>query len=69
MTARARYPLAGALELVEIGQQLRAQRHRREHPDATDDEIAVVVDAWMHDRRGAPTGDAEGRSVSLPRSP
>lgn len=53
--------LAVALELLETSVQLRAQRHRREHPEATESEVAAVVQAWLLARPGAPDGDAPGR--------
>jgi len=61
------YPMAIAIELTELGRELRAQRHRREHPDATEEEVAEVVGLWMGERPGAPDGDAVGRSISWPR--
>jgi hypothetical protein len=54
-------------ELLEFAQDIRAERHRRENPHATEAEVAAVVRAWMMDRPGAPYGDAVGRSVSWPR--
>lgn len=57
-----------AIELLELALQMRGERHRREHPDASEEEVAAVVHAWKVDRPGAPFGDAEGRSVSWPRS-
>lgn len=62
-----RFPLREALELTELGAQMRAQRHRRENPDASEDEIAEVVRRWMVDRPGAPHGDACGAAVDLSR--
>ncbi len=59
--------MATAIELLEVALLMRAERHRREHPNATDAEVEVVVQAWKVDRPGAPFGDAEGRSVSWPR--
>jgi hypothetical protein len=61
--------IAIASELLELAMAMRAQRHRREHPDATDAEVDAVVRAWRLDRPGAPFGDAEGVSVSWPRPP
>lgn len=57
------YPLAVAFELLELGARLRAQRHRREHPDATEGEVDAVVRRWMRDRPGAEHGDSPGRQV------
>jgi hypothetical protein len=52
--------VALAFELTETGAAMRAQRYRREHPRATEEEVAAVVKAWMLERPGAPLGDAEG---------
>ncbi len=59
--------VAVALELLEFAKQMRAERHRRDEPGATDEEVAEVVRLWSMERPGAPFGDAEGRSVSWPR--
>lgn len=56
------------VELVELGAQLRAQRHRREQPDASEDEVREVVLAWLSDRSMAPDGDAVGRVTTWPRT-
>jgi hypothetical protein len=57
--------LAVALDLLETSVEFRAQRHRREHPEATESEVASVVQAWLLDRPGAPDGDAPGRRRPL----
>jgi len=57
-----------AVEMVELGAQLRAQRHRREQPDATEDEVRDVVLAWLSERPMAPDGDAVGRVTTWPRT-
>lgn len=49
-----------ACELLDVGIRLLETRYRRELPDATDDEIAALVHAWLLDRPGAPLGDSEG---------
>lgn len=56
-----------AVEMVELGAGLRAGRHRRECPDATEDEVRAVVLAWLADRSIAPDGDAVGRVTTWPR--
>lgn len=61
--------LALALELSEAGILMREQRYRREHPDATDEAVESFMRGWIQERPGAPFGDAEGRSVELPRRP
>lgn len=57
-----------ALELTELGAQLRAQRHRREHPDASGEEVDKVVAGWLSDHSRAPDGDGWGRPVKWPRT-
>lgn len=49
--------LALAIELLEAGMALQAQRYRREHPGASEAEVAAFVQAWLLDRPGAPMGD------------
>ena len=46
--------MAVALDLLEFSLLMRAERHRREHPLAPDEEVAAVVHAWKTDRPGAP---------------
>lgn len=57
-----------AVEMVELGARMRAQRHRRERPDASEDEVRAVVLAWLSDRSMAPDGDAVGRVTAWPRT-
>lgn len=57
-----------AVEMVELAGQLVAQRHRREQPGATEDEVRAVVLAWLSDRSMAPGGDAVGRVTTWPRT-
>ena len=49
-----------ACQLAELGAAMVAERHRREHPDAADDEVAAAVERWWGERPGAPHGDAPG---------
>ncbi|HEY7582096.1 MAG TPA: hypothetical protein VIB78_00500 [Acidimicrobiia bacterium] len=56
-----------ALDLTELGAELRAQRHRREHPDASEAEVRQIVAAWLGARPMAPEGDGVGRIVPWPR--
>jgi Rv0078B-related antitoxin len=63
-----RYPLELAFELADMGVRMRAERHRREHPSATDAEVDAVVSAWLQERPGAPFGDCDGQPITLPRS-
>lgn len=59
--------LEQALELSETAMEMVEQRLRREHPDASDTEIARLLRDWRMQRPGAPDGDAVGRVVKLPR--
>jgi hypothetical protein len=38
------------------------------HPDASPPEIESMLSDWLLQRPGAQSGDAEGRSITLPRS-
>lgn len=60
MAARARSGVQMACELAEMGAHMVEARFRREHPEASDDEVAAQVRAWWIDRPGAPDGDAVG---------
>jgi hypothetical protein len=46
-----------AIELTELGGRVREQRFRREHPRATEVEVAEFMQAWWLERPGAPAGD------------
>lgn len=56
-------------ELAATGEQLMRGRFRREHPDASDDEIALLLRRWFQERPGAENGDGEGVVVAWPRLP
>lgn len=58
-----------ACQLLDLGLAIRRERHRREHPDATDEEVEAILRIWMLDRPGAPFGDAIGRPIAWPRTP
>lgn len=64
-TVPVAYPLAVAFELLDMGMRMRAERHRREHPEATEADVDAVVFAWMRDRPGATLGDSPGRPGRL----
>lgn len=59
--------LATAFELADLGARMVETRFRRDHPNATDDEVAARVSEWWHDRSGAPDGDCPGRSIPVDR--
>jgi putative alpha-1,2-mannosidase len=50
-----------ALALYQVGEEMQRARLRREHPDASLDEIEDAVREWRRRRPGAPDGDAVGR--------
>ena len=55
---RTRFQIA--CELADFGARMVESRFRREHPEATDDEVSEAVSAWWRHRPGAPNGDAVG---------
>jgi hypothetical protein len=59
--------LRTALDLCELGESMRREQLRHEHPDATDEEIEVMLIAWLHTRPGAEHGDAWGHPIPWPR--
>ena len=56
-----------ACQLAEFGAAMVAEKHRREHPEATEDEVDAAVGHWWGERPGAPDGDAPG-AVRRPAS-
>ena len=56
-------------DLCAAGEAVKWQQLRREHPQASDEEIEALLIAWLHERPGAPFGDAAGRPSSWPRRP
>jgi hypothetical protein len=50
-----------ALEMAEMGIAMYRQRMRREHPDATDEEIEAEVQAWLMRRPADYPGPPSGR--------
>jgi len=44
------YPMRAAFDMYDEGIDMLRQRFRRDDPDATDDEIAARVRAWIADR-------------------
>ena len=54
-----------ALDLFETGLDLMRQNLRRNRPEARDEEIELLLHAWLLDRPGAESGDCSGRPVDL----
>lgn len=52
-----------AAEMAEFGLAMREHRFRRDHPDASDDEVRAAMEQWLLDR----PLDAPGRPGSWPR--
>ena len=50
-----------ALDMYEVGERMQRARLRRQDPDASDEQIEALVEAWLRDRPGAEFGDAVGR--------
>lgn len=53
--------LRQTLDLFEAGLSMKQAQLRREHPDATEDEIEALLQVWLGERTGAEHGDAPGR--------
>ena len=60
--------LRTAFDLFELGESIHRAQLRREHPQATDDEIEVLLIGWLHTRPGAERGDSWGRPIAWPPS-
>jgi hypothetical protein len=60
--------LRTALDLCALGESMRRAQLRREHPEATDEDIEASLVAWLHTRPGAEQGDSWGRPISWPPS-
>lgn len=53
----------GTLDLFGTGLDLMRQNLRRGHPEASEEEVERLLDAWLVDRPGATFGDGPGRRV------
>jgi hypothetical protein len=49
------------LDMYEFGERMQRARLRRENPNATEEEVQALIEAWLSDRPGAEFGDAVGR--------
>ena len=57
--------LQTTLDLFAVGLELMSQRLRREHPDATEQELEARLVQWLQSRPGAELGDSPGRLIDL----
>jgi len=53
------------LDLFDAGVNLMRQNLRRRHPDASDDQIEMLLEQWLKERPGAEFGDCSGRTVDV----
>lgn len=65
---RAVERLRTAFDLYEAGVRMKRQQLRREHPEASEEEIRRLVNAWLQERPGAEHGDAWGEPGTWPRT-
>lgn len=56
-----------ALALYELAEEMLRQKVRREHPEASEEEIEQHVVEWRLHRPGAEFGDGPGLPVPWPR--
>ena len=54
-----------AFELFDEGLVVQRQNLRRRHPDASTEEVDLLLRRWLRSRPGAPHGDADGRAAHL----
>jgi hypothetical protein len=50
-----------AVDLWATGVALKRETIRRRHPDASDDEIEILLNRWLQERPGAESGDGPRR--------
>ena len=60
-TETAAERLALAFELFAAGVSIKREQLRRQYPDATDEQLAVLLGNWLRSRPAAPVGDSPGR--------
>lgn len=51
-----------AVDLWATGVALKRETIRRRHPDASDDQIEILLNRWLQERPGAENGDGPPRS-------
>ena len=65
--AKAIDKMRTALELSDLAVEIMRQNLRRQHPNASETEIATLLREWMRTRPGAEHGDTVGRRIDWPR--
>jgi hypothetical protein len=51
-----------AVDLWATGVTLKREAIRRRHPDASDEQIEILLNRWLHERPGAEGGDGPCRT-------
>lgn len=64
---RAAARLNLCFDMFELGTDMMVQKLRRQHPEASDEELRSRYVAWLHERPGAENGDGQGKPASWPR--
>ena len=57
--------LIQAFEMFEFGVEMMAANLRRRHPDASPEQIELLLEEWLLVRPGAEAGDSDGVPVQL----
>ena len=57
--------LIQTFEMFEFGVEMMAANLRRRHPDASPEQIELMLEQWLLDRPGAEAGDSDGAPVQL----
>lgn len=57
--------LIQTFEMFEFGVEMMAANLRRRHPDASPEQIELLLEEWLLDRPGAEAGDSDGVPVQL----
>ncbi len=58
--AQAMARMRAAFDLFDLAVAIQRQNLRRRHPDASLEEIGILLNAWLLHRPGAEHGDASG---------
>ena len=59
--------LRTAFDLFTAGLRMKRQTLKHRHPDASDQAINEMIQAWLQERPGAREGDSNGRIIEWPR--